>query len=29
MTALKHWVEPWDRSAPIGTDVPGSCEGQV
>jgi hypothetical protein len=29
VTALKHWVEPWGKTVPVGTDVPGSCEGRV
>jgi len=26
--ALRHWVEPWKIKAPIGSAVPGSCDGE-
>jgi hypothetical protein len=29
VTALKHWVEPWKSEAPIGSGVPGSCDGEA
>ncbi|MGC1188605.1 MAG: hypothetical protein WA871_14555 [Candidatus Acidiferrales bacterium] len=27
VSAVKHWVTPWQSSVPVGDDVPGSCEG--
>jgi hypothetical protein len=29
MKAIKHWVEAWPDSAPVGKDVPGSCDGET
>jgi len=29
ITAMKHWVEPWEAKAPIGSGVPGSCDGET
>jgi hypothetical protein len=29
MKAIKHSVEPWSDAAPVGTDVPGSCDGET
>lgn len=29
VTAVKHWVAPWERTAPIGSDVPGSCDAKL
>jgi hypothetical protein len=26
MTAVKHWVESWERTAPVGPHVAGSCD---
>jgi hypothetical protein len=28
LKAVRHWVEPWQGNAPLGTGVPGSCEGE-
>jgi hypothetical protein len=29
VSAVKHWVEPWELVAPMGKGVPGSCDGEV
>ena len=26
LTAVQHWVVPWEPPVPIGMDVPGSCD---
>ena len=26
VTAVQHWVTPWEASAPVGIGVPGSCD---
>jgi len=28
IVALRHWVEPWKVKVPIGSAVPGSCDGE-